>query len=44
MHLFDENPGRERAPCGAGSAADGRRTASGYLEDRLGGHSVSSVC
>ena len=44
MHLFDEDAGRERALCGAASAADGRRTPSGYLEYRLGGHWVGSVC
>ena len=44
MHLFDENASCERPLCGAASAADGRRSASDYLEDRLGGHSVGAVC
>ena len=35
MHLFDENASRERPLCGAARAADGRRSASGYLEDPL---------
>ena len=35
MHLFGENASRERALRGAASAADGRRSASDYLEDPL---------
>ena len=35
MHLFDENASRERALRGVASAADGRRSASDYLEDPL---------
>ena len=36
MRLFDENASRERALRGAASAAaDGRRSASDYLEDPL---------
>ncbi len=35
MHLLDENASRVRALRGAASAADGRRSASDYLEDPL---------
>ena len=44
MHLFDENARREEALCGTNSSPVDRRSMSGYLEDRLHGNRVGSVC
>ena len=43
-HLFDENARSERAFCGADTSAEERRNVSGYLEDRLNGIGLGSVC
>ena len=44
MHLFDENASCEVALCGAASETDGLTGVSGYLECRLHGLSVGTVC
>ena len=44
MHLFDGNARSERAFCGADTSAEERRSVSGYLEDRLNGIGLGSVC
>ena len=44
MHLFGESAPVEEALCGADTSAEERRSVSGYLEDRLNGIGVVSVC
>ncbi len=44
MHLFDENAAKERARCGRDTTPTERRDLKGYLEDRLHGHWVGTVC
>ena len=44
MHLFDNDATEEEALCGSGTTDDERRGVEGYLEDRLYGHSVGTVC
>ena len=44
MHLFDNDAREEEAMCGVDTSADERRGVEGYLEDRLYGHSVGTVC
>ena len=44
MHLFDDNARKENALCGADTSADELRSVDGYLDDRLYGSSVGTVC
>ena len=44
MHLFDENEVDEKALCGAHPPADYRRSVKYYLDDRLRGAPVGSIC
>ena len=44
MHLFDNNARKDKALCGADTSADELRSVRGYLEDRLFGHAVGTVC
>ena len=44
MHLFDTDATEEEALCGAETSADDRRGVNGYLEDRLDGNWIGTVC
>ena len=44
MHLFDEDAPEEEALCGRNTAGTERRGVMGYLEDRLFGNRVGTVC
>ena len=44
MHLFDTDAREEKALCGVDTSADELRGVDGYLEDRLYGSSVGTVC
>ena len=44
MHLFDDNARKENALCGADTSADELRSVDGYLDDRLYGSLVDTVC
>ena len=44
MHLFDEDAAEEQALCGKDTADTERRGVRGYLEDRLYGNRVGTVC
>ena len=44
MHLFDDDAAEEKALCEADTSDDTRRSAMCYLEDRLHGARVGSVC
>ena len=44
MHLFDPNATEERTLGGEDTSAYDRRDVNGYLEDRLHGSSVGTVC
>ena len=44
FHLFGTDATEEKALCGADTSADYRRGVGGYLEDRLYGSSVGTVC
>ena len=44
MHLFDTDAREEKALCEVDTSADDRRGVNGYLEDRLYGPSVGTVC
>ncbi len=44
MHLFDDNARKENALCEADTSADELRSVDGYLDDRLYGSSVGTVC
>ena len=44
MHLFDTDAREEKALCGVDTSADDRKGVDGYLEDRLYGVSVGTVC
>ena len=44
MHLFDDDAAEEKALCGADTSDDNRRSAMYYLEDRLHGAWVGTVC
>ena len=44
MHLFDEDEVEEETLCGADISADNRRSVMFYLEDRLHGADVGTVC
>ena len=44
MHLFDEDAREEEALCGRKTAGTERRSVMGYLEDRLFGNRVGTVC
>ena len=44
MHLFDEDEVEERALCGKDTSADDGRSVMFYLEDRLHGADVGTVC
>ena len=44
MHLFDEDAAEELSLCGKDTANTERRGVMGYLEDRLYGNRVGTVC
>ena len=44
MHLFDENAREEEALCRVETLGEERRSVKYYLEDRVHGPSVGSVC
>ncbi len=44
MHLFDTDAGEEKALCGVDVSADELRGVDGYLDDRLYGSLVGTVC
>ena len=44
MHLFDARAPEEKALCGEDSSSIERRSVDYYLEDRLRGQSVGTVC
>ena len=44
MHLFDDDAAEENPLCGADTSDDDRRSATCYLEDRLRGAWVGTVC
>ena len=44
MHLFDTDAREEKALCGVDTFADELRGVDGYLDDRLHGFSVGTVC
>lgn len=44
MHLFHEDAAEEQALCGRDTASTERRGVMGYLEDRLYGNRVGTVC
>ena len=44
MHLFDTDAREEKALCGVDASADERRGVDGYLEDRLDGNWIGTVC
>ncbi len=44
MHLFDEDAAEEQALCGKDTDNTERRGVRGYLEDRLCGNRVGTVC
>ena len=44
MHLFDIYASEEKALCGKDTSATERRGVNGYLEDRLWGNWVGTVC
>ena len=44
MHLFDEDAAEERVHCGKDTTGTERRGVRGYLEDRLYGNRVGTVC
>ena len=44
FHLFDTDATEEKALCGADTSADYRRAVGGYLESRLYGLSVGTLC
>ena len=44
IHLFDDNAAEERALCGADTSDDCIRSVKFYLEDRLHGADVGTVC
>ena len=44
MHLFDDDAAEEKALCEADTSDDDRRSAMCYLEDRLHGAWVGTVC
>ena len=44
MHLFDEDATEEQALCSRDTADTERRGVRGYLEDRLYGNRVGTVC
>ena len=44
MHLFDTDATEEKALCGADTSADYRRGVNCYLEDRLDGNWIGTVC
>ena len=44
MHLFDTDARGEKALCGVDTSADELRGVDGYLDDRLNGSSVGTVC
>ena len=44
MHLFDTNAREEKALCGVDTPADELRGLDGYLQDRLHGVPVGTVC
>ena len=44
IHLFDEDAAEEQALCGTDTSAIRRRCVRGYLEDRLYGNRVGTVC
>ena len=44
MHLFDEDEVEEEVLCGADTLADNRRSVMFYLEDRLHGADVGTIC
>ncbi len=43
-HLFDTDAREEKALCGVETSADDRRGLNGYLEDRLDGNWIGTVC
>ena len=44
IHLFDEDAAEEQALCGTDTTGSERRCVGGYLEDRLYGNRVGTVC
>ena len=44
MHLFDTDAREEKTLCGVDTSADDRRGVDGYLEDRLDGNWIGTVC
>ena len=44
MHLFDTDASEEKALCGVDASADDRRGVGGYLESRLYGLWVGTIC